>query len=148
MAGMTSRASSSKSTKASAGHTNAGTKTNVVKKKGGGGGGAPNPAGGAATVITYTWAINASNVNQAIYTFSQAVVWNGGLATGWRMTNTTTTLTVNTVAPNTPTQVTITWSGPINVANMTNNIPQNDPTFKGTQGQFVQSGKQFAGPQT
>jgi hypothetical protein len=97
--------------------------------------------------ITYVWVCNAANPNQIIITFSKPVVWNASFAVNWRLSNATSVLTVQNIVVNSPTQVTITFSGPVNCANMFLAIPQNDPTFLGGQGQFVNPGKQSSGPQ-
>jgi hypothetical protein len=141
MAGMTAR-------KVSTSHK--GNTIPGVKKKGAGGavgGNGALPVLGVGQSITYVWNCTATGVNQTLITFGQPVVWSGGLGVGWRLSNTTTVLTIISIVQISPTQFLITWSGTVNCTNMFQSIGQNDGTFKGGQGQFIQSGKQSSGIQ-
>lgn len=123
----------------------------VKKKPAAGGGGQVQAQPAAPNSITYTWTIVASNPKQTLITFSQGVVWNGGVPVGWTINvplGATAIVATGGVQVISPTQVILTWTPTVPVAaNATLTVPQNDPTFKGLQGQFVTPGKQFSGPQ-
>jgi hypothetical protein len=132
-------------------HVNSRSGVPAVKKKAGAGGG-QQPAvatTNAPQSITYTWIVNAANSRQMILTFSQPVIWSGGIPTGWTCKITggaTGIVATGGVSVNSPTQVTLTFTPSLPASGFLT-IPQNDPTFKGTQGQFLKPGPQFAGPQ-
>jgi hypothetical protein len=140
MAGMTGK-------KSPGVHLNA--KGGVPKKGGGGvkGGGQQQGQPPAPTAITYQWTAVAGQNQQTLLVFSQGVIWSGGIPVNWRLSTATTLGIATAVTQLNPTNWILTWNVLVNAATGVLSIPQNDPTFKGTQGQFVASGKQFSGPQ-
>jgi hypothetical protein len=138
MAGMVDKKSKG-STKSSKGTT----------QKGGGASGATasqvNPKGGSATVITFTWTPLSSEPQGMTINFSQPVVWNETLAVNWRAGGATTSFKVTAITEITPTQWQVFWTGNVNSLNTSVQVPQNDATFKGQQGQFVNPGSWLQG---
>jgi len=127
------------------------TSSKTVNKAGGGvgGKGSGNVIGGGPpvqTCVQYTWVVNAANPNQMIVTFAQPVVFAGGVPQ-WTVITGTNPTTCKSAVANTTTQATLTFNSAVNSPVAFLSIPQNDPSFRGAQGQFVQPGLQAAGPQ-
>jgi hypothetical protein len=142
MAGMTSHKSKGTSLNSKAA-------VPAVKKKAGGAGGQGQAVGNPAnpTQVTWVWTTVAGQSAQTLITFSQPVIWSGGIPVNWRLNTVTAKGIVQQVTQINPTNWILTWNAAPNATTSTISVPQLDPTFKGAQGQFIQAGIQFSGPQ-